>query len=287
MSKRPTVIELFAGAGGAASGLSRAGYKHLASVEMWPTAVATLRAAGFPGIEGRVEEVDLSRFKGHVDLLWASPPCQPYSSAGKRLGALDPRDGWDATLLRVIELKPRALIIENVTDAPVDTWARHVSERSLFKYVEVFTLCSDEFGVPQRRCRDFVYAGHAPFPHAALERQRRRAPRISEVLPELAGKFVRAEQTTAKGRPTTELCPTVSTRGNLYVWDYDPGVRRAGHRIDPNASRPLSPREIAALTGFPKNYPFQGTKRDGYKMVGNAVAPPIAEAIGRALLPML
>lgn len=165
---QPTVIELFAGAGGAAYGLHKAGFRHLASVEMWPIAVATLKAAGFPGVEGRVEAVNLLRFKGRVDLLWASPPCQPYSSAGKRLGALDSRDGWDATLLRVLELRPRVLIIENVTDAPVDAWAKHLSDEGLFKHVEVFTLCSDKFGVPQARCRDFIYAGPKPFPHAAI-----------------------------------------------------------------------------------------------------------------------
>jgi len=38
----PTVIELFAGGGGAATGLHRAGYKHLVSVEMWEPAVATI-----------------------------------------------------------------------------------------------------------------------------------------------------------------------------------------------------------------------------------------------------
>lgn len=86
------------------------------------------------------------------------------------------------------------------------------------------------------------------------------------------------------------MCPTISTRGNLYVWDYDPGVRRPGQpnpHIDPAASRPLTPAEQAVLTGFPADYPFQGGKRDGYKMVGNAVAPPIATAIGKAVRSIL
>lgn len=63
---QPTVIELFAGGGGAATGLWKAGYKHLVSVEMWQPAVDTLRAVGFPTIAGRVEEANLSKFKDYM-----------------------------------------------------------------------------------------------------------------------------------------------------------------------------------------------------------------------------
>jgi hypothetical protein len=56
-----TAIELFAGCGGAALGLHRAGYAHLACVERHPPAAATLAAAGFPVVESDVRAVDFAR----------------------------------------------------------------------------------------------------------------------------------------------------------------------------------------------------------------------------------
>ncbi len=51
-----TAVEMFAGAGGAALGLKEAGFYSLAAIEMWDVAAKTLRAAGFPVVEGRVED---------------------------------------------------------------------------------------------------------------------------------------------------------------------------------------------------------------------------------------
>ena len=93
-------ITLFAGAGGADLGMQRAGVKHLACVEGDAIACATLAAAGFPAVHAWIGTPPpgsgLTGWRwdgGPVDLLWASPPCQPYSRAGKQLGVADPRDG--------------------------------------------------------------------------------------------------------------------------------------------------------------------------------------------------
>ena len=79
-------LELFAGAGGAALGIRRAGVTALACVEWDADAAATLSANGFPAVHGDVRSVDYTDLP-HVDLLWASPPCQAWSGLGKRKGA--------------------------------------------------------------------------------------------------------------------------------------------------------------------------------------------------------
>ena len=107
------VLELFAGAGGAALGLEAAGLEHLACVEWDEDACSTMRAAGLPAVQGDVR--DLSLYEGMApDLLWSSFPCQAWSNAGKRKGAQDERNMWPATIEAVDFTGPTWFVGENV-----------------------------------------------------------------------------------------------------------------------------------------------------------------------------
>jgi len=100
-----------------------------------------------------------------LDLLWASPPCQPWSRAGRRLGADDERDGWPATLAAVRLLRPRWFIAENVRGVEDHLDAEVIPVlRALGYVVSRRTLDAADFGVPQRRQRVFVVAGPERFP---------------------------------------------------------------------------------------------------------------------------
>ena len=111
-------LELFAGAGGAALGLERAGLAHAARCEWDPSACATQRAAGLgPVVEGDVRNLDAitaAAGPAPVDVLWSSFPCQAFSTAGKRLGAADERNGWPWTVAAVDRFRPTWLLGENV-----------------------------------------------------------------------------------------------------------------------------------------------------------------------------
>ena len=178
------LLELFSGAGGAALGLSRAGWHHLACVERDPSAAATLRAAGFPAVEADVVDVDWSPWTGQVDLLWASPPCQPGSTAGQRRGATDVRDGWPWAFDAIDVVRPTWLLAENVLG-----WTHHergcrrkatgstcvgcywlhgvVPEvRDRFPFAGWWTLDAADYGTPQRRRRAILWAGPLPLDHA-------------------------------------------------------------------------------------------------------------------------
>ena len=170
-------IELFAGAGGAALGLHRAGVCHDAHVEMDPSACDTLRALDIgPVLEGDVRAVDWTPYAGRCDLLWASPPCQAWSQAGKRKGAEDERNGWPWTWAAVDAIKPTWLICENVPGllshradclrrdvltCPGCYWIDVIlpEARRRFAYVDARTLDAADFGAPQRRHRVFLVCG--------------------------------------------------------------------------------------------------------------------------------
>ncbi|MFB7761966.1 DNA cytosine methyltransferase [Streptomyces xiamenensis] len=132
---RPTAIEICAGAGGQALGLHRAGFDHLALVELDPHAVQTLRvnvkAQGWNGWEteektSRIQPTDVKGFyksellaglglqEGELTLLAGGVPCPPFSLAGKRLGGDDERDLFPDMLEIVDVLRPKAVMIENV-----------------------------------------------------------------------------------------------------------------------------------------------------------------------------
>jgi DNA (cytosine-5)-methyltransferase 1 len=112
------VLSLCTGIGGDVAAFRRAGLAHemVAVAEFDPLAASVLKQK-FPDIRnlGDITAIDNWKdFYGHVDLLIAGIPCQPYSAAGKQRGAKDARDLSREVLRIVAEVAPRFLLIENV-----------------------------------------------------------------------------------------------------------------------------------------------------------------------------
>jgi DNA (cytosine-5)-methyltransferase 1 len=114
-------LHLFAGAGGGLLADLILGHEPIAAVEWDPYCCAVLRERAedgwFPGLrvhEGDIREFDASEYAGRVDCVHAGFPCQPFSVAGKQLGADDPRDMWPATLSVIRVVRPQWIMLENV-----------------------------------------------------------------------------------------------------------------------------------------------------------------------------
>lgn len=115
-------IELFAGGGGMAVGLKKAGFSPASFHEVDKSACETLRhnaASKSPTlvgkvVEGKAEEIDWDGFKKPVRLLAAGAPCQPFSLAGKHLAERDGRNLFPEVLRAVRQLRPFAVFLENV-----------------------------------------------------------------------------------------------------------------------------------------------------------------------------
>ncbi len=127
-------VELFAGAGGLAMGVSLAGFESLAVVEWDKWACDTIREnqkRGFPLVadwplwEGDVRKFDWSTIPEGIDLLAGGPPCQPFSMGGKHGAYDDKRDMFPATVDVVRKLRPKAFIVENVKGLTRSSFANY------------------------------------------------------------------------------------------------------------------------------------------------------------------
>lgn len=171
--RRPTAIDLFAGAGGLSCGLEQAGFDLLAAADHDPDACATHRL-NFPEtlvVEGDLTQPDrhdmvVEAAKGRLDLLAGGPPCQAFSQVRNHDRLLDdPRNGLYRQFVQILgRLRPRALLLENVPgmDQMHGGAVRRQIEQdlSLGGDYDVVSgvLDAGDFGTPQRRPR-LVFIG--------------------------------------------------------------------------------------------------------------------------------
>jgi len=112
-----SLVELFAGAGGLALGMEKAGFKSLMLNEIDKDACETLRRNRpmWNIKEGDISKLAFSEYKGKVDLLTGGFPCQAFSFAGKKMGFEDTRGTLFFEFARAVkEIKPKILMAENV-----------------------------------------------------------------------------------------------------------------------------------------------------------------------------
>jgi len=120
----PTVISTFAGAGGSSLGYSMAGFRELLAVEWDDNAVTTFKT-NFPDVpvdHGDIAKLSIDKVfemtglkSGELDVFDGSPPCQGFSTAGKRI-IDDPRNQLFREYVRLLRgLRPKVFVMENVS----------------------------------------------------------------------------------------------------------------------------------------------------------------------------
>lgn len=298
-------LELCAGAGGQALGLERAGFEHAGLVEIDAPACNTLR---FNRPSWSVHQEDLNQFDGRlykgIDLLAGGFPCPPFSIAGKQLGADDERDLFPAGLRLVDEIRPKAVMIENVRGilAPAfESYRSHIDERlNRLGYVTAWKLLNAaDFGVSQLRPRVVIvalkkqYAGEFAWPTAT-----RKAPSVGRLLADLMGargwRGVDAwcEQANAiaptvvggsKKHGGPDLGPTRARKAWATLGVDGLGIADQAPTEDFDGMPRLTVRMVARIQGFPDDWGFWGKKTASYRQVGNAFPPPVAFAVASAI----
>jgi len=170
--RRPTGIDLFAGAGGMSLGFEQAGFDVAAAVDLDPVNVSS-HTKNFPHCRGVQADVstlsgksllDLVGLSGEcVDVLFGGPPCQGFSLIGRRR-IEDERNLLLSHFARLVrEIRPRYFVLENVPGLMMGncveilhSFTRCIRKAGYDLVEPVRILDAADFGVPQRRQRAFV-----------------------------------------------------------------------------------------------------------------------------------
>ncbi|MDE3231197.1 MAG: DNA (cytosine-5-)-methyltransferase, partial [Chloroflexota bacterium] len=300
-------MEICAGAGGAALGLERAGFISAGAVEIDAAACATLRAnrPTWNVVENDVRAVSGWDYAG-IDLLAGGVPCPPFSIAGKQLGADDERDLFPQALRIAEQARPAAVLLENVpgfASARFDQYRNTLLARLVRLGYEVDwrVLQASSFGVPQLRPRFILVAIRAPYfarflwPTAADS-----APTVGGAIGDLMG--ARGWGGVERWRERANAIAPTLVGGSKKHGGPDLGPTRARKQWEslgvdglglaaeaPDATFPvdglprLTIRMAARLQAFPDDWRFSGGKTAQYRQVGNALPPPVAQAVAMAI----
>jgi DNA (cytosine-5)-methyltransferase 1 len=163
----PTVIAFCAGYGGIERGLDLAGVEHrvIAYVEIEAFAIANLVSKMEAGllppapIYTDIKTFPSEIFRGKVSILTGGYPCQPFSSAGKRLGEDDPRHLWPHIRRHIEAIRPVQCFFENVEGHVSLGLSTVVSDLEEDGYRSAWGIFSArEVGAPHQRKRVYIMA---------------------------------------------------------------------------------------------------------------------------------
>ena len=277
------VVDLFCGCGGLSLGFIEAGFNLVAAFDNWDDAI-TVYHNNFkhPVFKQDLSDVEDSAKKVseyHPDMIIGGPPCQDFSSAGKR----DENNGrGDLTVdyAHIIEkVRPEWFVMENVD--------RILKTTKLKEAISIYKSCgygltkivlnASRCGVPQRRKR-FIMIGHLgeqdDFMLKVLEeRQSDKEMTIRDYM----GNELDVDFYYRHPR-------SYARRGIFSIDEPSPTIRGVNrpmpagytlHHNDPVTTlegiRPLTALERSMIQTFPKNFKFLGTKTNLEQMIENAV----------------
>jgi DNA (cytosine-5)-methyltransferase 1 len=296
-----TCVDLFAGAGGFSTGAKMAGAKVVWAANHWMAAVET-HQANHPETAHACQDLhqcDWTRVPKH-DVLLASPACQGHSKArGKDRPHHDAARATAWAVVSCAEVhRPAFVVVENVPD--FRRWillpAWDIAMRGLGYQLTYQIIDAADLGVPQHRQRLFIVGTRSSFPLELQIQKKPYVPAESLVRDLMGARWSRVDDKCSRtrervsagrkqhgdrfliayygnergGRSLTRPLGTVTTRDRYAV-------------VDGDRMRMLTVDEYRAAMSFPEEYKLPSNRRIATHLLGNAVCPPVAEAVIRCL----
>ena len=297
-----TALEICAGAGGQALGLEQAGFKHIALVEIEKEYCKTLllNRPDWNVVCADLHDFDGNPFCGKVDLLAGGVPCPPFSVAGKQLGKEDERDLFPEAIRLTMEIKPKAVMLENVRglfDNKFECYRQHIISafEEIGYSVQWYLVNSADFGVPQLRPRSVMIAVKRSLGKFFFCPKKTIPPTVGESLYDLmsvggwkhidewkkmASKIAPTLVGGSKKHGGPDLGPTRARKTWAEMGIDGKGIADTAPEKDFEGMPRLTCKMAARLQGFPDEWDFYGGKTLKYRQIGNAFPPPAAKAIG-------
>lgn len=289
------IVDLFCGFGGLSLGFQNAGFKIVAAYDKWQAALSVYQK----NFEHECKMLDLSNIKDsvaeieskHPDMIIGGPPCQDFSSAGKR-DEDNGRGDLTVNYAQIINrIRPKWFVMENVER--ITKTQKLIDAKKIFKEagygLSWQVLDASKCGVPQKRKRFFMIGKlheqddfMAPFLQSGLSK-------TSMTLREYFGDSLGVEYYYRHPR-------SYARRGIFSIDEPSPTVRGVNrpmpkgyeiHDNDPVKSkegiRALTTIERSYIQTFPKTFKFEGSKTELEQMIGNAVPVKLAEYVATSI----
>jgi DNA (cytosine-5)-methyltransferase 1 len=288
------VVDLFAGCGGLSLGFIQAGFDVVAAFDNWePTLTIYRQNFNHDSIA-----LDLSKDDAHKkikeykpDMIVGGPPCQDFSSAGKRNEELGRADLTISFAKTIEKIKPRYFLMENV--------GRITKSKKLKEAIEIFkksgyglsydVLDASYCDVPQARKR-FILFGELKGEDHVLEHYFSKNKSAKPMT-------IRDYFGSSLGVENYYRHPRNYSRRAVYSIDEPSptirGVNRPipkgykGHKNDTSPLnekvRPLTTEERAWVQTFPKNFKWEGKKTHLEQIIGNAVPVNLAKFVASCI----
>lgn len=288
-------VDLFAGCGGLSLGFQNAGFNVVAAFDYWHPAIEVYRENfQHPIFEKDLSKEDVSSFIRDFspDMIIGGPPCQDFSSAGKRNENLGRADLSLAFANIITSIKPRWFVMENVE--------RIEKSRVLESVLQIFrksgygltssVLNACYCGVPQARKRYFLIGqldGEDGILSFYLQKNQSKTPMtVFDYLgDDLGVEYFYRHPRSYKRRAVFSIhepSPTIRGVNRPIPKTYK---KHEGDLCDINDSlRPLTTIERSYIQTFPNTFKFKGNKSDLEQMIGNAVPVKLAEYVARGIL---
>jgi DNA (cytosine-5)-methyltransferase 1 len=309
------VLDLFCGAGGFAAGFQEVGCELIGAIDKSYAASLSYQS-NFPDVTFLNEDIHelhsidiLQQLRGDPDLIIASPPCEPYTSANTRrikdpLARLYDDEVGRLVLdaIRIIgDIQPRVFVMENVPELLNGelSWAlKQEFSRVGYETIHFNILYAQDYGTPSQRKRLFISNINIHPPktpnHSSVEEILTLPSPISfhdipnhvwcPISPKKQKKIHKLKPGTALVYYRSATHQTYTNWVRLRPHSFAPTVIGHSRFIHPFEDRVLSVRENARLMGFPDTHVFLGGLDDQYDQVGEAVPVPLSTAIARHCL---
>lgn len=301
-----TVISTFSGCGGSSLGYNLAGGKVLLAVEMDDNAVETYKL-NFPDTaiyHGDIHNLTTEKVLkitglkvGELDILDGSPPCQGFSTAGKR-EFCDPRNQLYNEYVRLLKgLQPKVFVMENVSGLVKGKmkliFKDILTELKESGYnVKVRLMNAKYYNVPQSRQRlIFIGVRNDLNITPSHPKPQTKPITVGEALKDIEPEFIKYSTTPfiqsviQKVKPGDQLSK-YHPQGNYFNYmklsknKPSPTITRSGFGFMFNEdNRYITINEAKRLASYPEDFKFVGKYEEQWARIGNSVPPNFMKAI--------